>query len=348
MDDFPSAVVQLTLEEWHDFASGFEDRHVFHHAGWIRALQETYHFPLRIYGVKDVESGQLQTALPFMRVLTYKGKRKWICLPFTDFFPVLGDIEQAVKLLKHLRATHQLRGGIEVRFELPKDEAFHYSIHQVCHAVDLRTEKGTLHQQIGRNHQKALRQGQRRGVSVDFPTSIEAMEIYYDLQLRTRQAKGLPTQPWKFFLNVHKYLIDSGENGRIVLAKNKFTVIGGKVMLFWGNTLTGKYSASNYAYLSFRPNQMVYWESILWGIDHGYEVYDLGKTTTDNDGLCRFKRGWTAVEKPLRYTYLGVDHNVEINEPTKNGLVALMSKFICRSPLFVSRLLGKLFYRFFA
>ena len=347
MGELKNSVVQITLEEWHQFASGFDNRHVFHHKGWIQTLQETYHFPLRIFGVKMGDSENLVTALPFMQVFNIKGKRKWICLPFTDFFPVLGDIEQAAWLVKNLHQTHQLKGEIEVRFELPQDKTFHYSIHQVWHSVNLRIDPEMLHQQIARNHRKALRQGKHRGVKVEFPTSIQAMEEYFDLQLRTRHAKGLPTQPWKFFMNLQKYLIDGGANGCIVLAKNKFTVIGGKVMLYWGKTLTGKYSASNYAFLSFRPNQMVYWKSILWAIDHGFQVYDLGKTTTDNDGLCRFKRGWTAIEEPLRYTYLGVDRDVEISEPTESGLVGLMSSLIARSPLLVSRLIGKLFYRFF-
>lgn len=340
------SVDQISLQEWHDYASGFDERHVFHHRGWIQTLQATYHFPLRIYAMRELETGEILTALPFMRVLSIQGKRKWICLPFTDFFPVFGDIEKTVQMVKYLHETGELKGEIEIRFELPEDQAFHYSTHQVAHHIDLTVDPEKLHENVARNHRKALRQAEKRGMSVEFQTSLEDVQQFFDLQLRTRHAKGLPTQPWAFFKNLHHFLIQDGTNGCIVLAKNKFIVIGGKVVLFWGNTMTGKYSASDYDYLSYRPNHLVYWESLLWGITKGFTVNDLGKTTTDNQGLCRFKRGWTAIEAPLRYTYLGRTTDVEMSEPTESGVMQLASKVIQRSPLFVSRLLGACFYRF--
>lgn len=342
------SIVRITLEEWHAFAATFEDRHVFHHRGWIESLQKTYHFPLRIYAVTDNNTGSILAALPFMQVLTLRGKRKWICLPFTDFFPVLGDIVLTVALVRYLHETKTLKGQIEVRCELPAEKGFHYSVGQVTHSIDLQVNPDALFDRIAKNHRKALRQGTTRGISVEIVSSESAIEQFYELHLRTRREKGLPTQPKKFFLHLYSQLMAGDENGRVFLARNKFTVIGGKVVLYWGEILTGKFSASDYAYLSFRPNHSVYWNSILWAIEEGFSVYDLGKTTLQNDGLGRFKEGWTAVEKPLLYTYLGVAHDVEIDDPADSGLMKFVSRVIQWSPLFASRVLGALFYRFFA
>ena len=341
-------VSKITLQEWHSFAAGFEEHHVFHHQGWIQSLLDTYHFPLVIYAVKHQDTGDILTALPFMRVITLKGKRKWICLPFTDFFPILGDKELVVEMVKYLHSEGILKGEIEIRIELPQDDAFHYSIGQVSHRVDLRTNEDELYEKIARNHRKALRQGDYRGTKVDILQTYEAMKEYYKLQLQVRHEKGLPTQSWEFFESVYQNLI-AKECGYVALATNKYnSPMGGKVVLHWGKIATGKFAASDYAYLSYRPNHCVYWKTILWAIEQGYPVFDLGKTTMDNDGLCRFKRGWTAEESSLRYTYLGIDEDVVLQEPSNSGILSKVSLLIQKSPLFVSQILGKIFYRFFA
>ena len=70
-------------------------------------------------------------------------------------------------------------------------------------------------------------------------------------------------------------------------------------------TLTYKYGASDVAFLDRRPNNLLFAEAIGYGVEHGFERLDFGRTDYDNPGLRTFKLGWGATEHQLAYTYLG-------------------------------------------
>ena len=44
-------------------------------------------------------------------------------------------------------------------------------------------------------------------MTVEILQSVEAVRIFYSLQCQTRKKHGLPPQPFKFFLNIHKHIL---------------------------------------------------------------------------------------------------------------------------------------------
>ena len=71
---------------------------------------------------------------------------------------------------------------------------------------------------------------------------------------------------------------------------------------------------------------------------------DMGRTDADNPGLREFKFAWGADEEPLTYTYLGAAPGAE----GAGRAAGLLRPIISRSPLAVSRVLGRLLYRYAA
>ena len=56
---------------------------------------------------------------------------------------------------------------------------------------------------------------------------------------------------------------------------------------------------------SLRPNNLLIWVAMQWGIAHGCEQFHFGRSDADNQGLRAFKSAWGAEESPLAYSTVG-------------------------------------------
>jgi len=151
----------------------------------------------------------------------------------------------------------------------------------------------------------------------------------------------VPVQPWRFFELIREILF-SRNLGSILLAYKDGKLIAGLLLLMYGQTMTYKFGASDRASLKLRPNDLLFWTAIQWGCDHGYKAFDLGRTDIGNTGLRSFKAGWGAKELPLTYF---TSSRVVAKQPSKH-LAYGMGPIIQRSPLWVCRLLGEIFYKY--
>ena len=91
-----------------------------------------------------------------------------------------------------------------------------------------------------------------------------------------------------------------------------------------------------------RPNDLLFLEAIRWGSENGYSHLDFGRTDFQNTGLREFKSRWGAEETQLVYSFSAPVPDVE-----DGHLMSLAHNVIRHSPLWVSRLSGELFYRYF-
>jgi len=92
-----------------------------------------------------------------------------------------------------------------------------------------------------------------------------------------------------------------------------------------------------------RANNLVMWEAIRWGRDHGYRSLCLGRTEPGNDGLRHFKMGWGAQERVIWYYRYDLGNNTFIKSPR---IVRPAHKRIFgKLPIPILNLLGRILYR---
>jgi hypothetical protein len=168
------------------------------------------------------------------------------------------------------------------------------------------------------------------------------MEMFYHLHLQTRRRQGMPIQPRRFFDILESSLIEKGL-GFVLLAYKDDKCLAASVFLHWKHTLTYKYGASAADGLNLRPNNLLMWNAIQWGCEHGYSMLDLGKTDLADIGLRSFKSSWGAEEVPLAYSTLPA----EPASPVTGKLMPFVRKVIRSSPLWVCRATGALLYKHF-
>jgi CelD/BcsL family acetyltransferase involved in cellulose biosynthesis len=327
---------------WMVFIRTSPDANIFHHPAWMKLMQDCYGYKCSILAVLD-EKGDVRAGLPFMKVSSLLTGQRWVSLCFSDYCnPLYRDetaLEELTCQLIHVFKSHPST-KMEVRWLLPERQEIQRSSEFVLHTIPLDPDPVKVSKRFKRTHLQDIHTAEERGVTVRFGDQLEDLEAFYNLQLETRKRHGVPAQPWKYFEKLWQHIV-CAEMGFVLLAMHENETIAGMVYLGWGRTLIAKYAASREDHFNLRPNNLLFWEGIRWGCEHGFEVFDMGRTEIENAGLRNFKSRWGAVEKPLYYSKLSPNPA----EPSSGKLVQMMHSIIQHSPRWVCRISGELLYK---
>ncbi|MCD4670345.1 MAG: GNAT family N-acetyltransferase, partial [Actinomycetia bacterium] len=330
--------------QWNDFVTTHPKATIFHHPAWAKLLAECYGFRPFVLVTYD-QSGNLSAGQPFLVVRSLLTGYRWISLPYSDYCnPLYTDPSSLERLTDKLVQLSQNKKTprLSVRWNLPARSSITSYSHYALHQLALGTSAEWQEQRLSRMHRKNIRAAQRNGVRVEQGTSLEHTEEFYRLQLQTRHRKGLPAQPWRFF-RLLKELVFDQDLGFILLAYREEECLAGMVCLHWQQLLMCKYAASREEALKLRPNNLLFWTAIRWGIEHGYEVLDMGRSALENTGLREFKTRWGATEQPLVYSTLAGS----ATEKRDGHIMRVLNTVIRNSPVWMSRITGEFLYRHF-
>ena len=135
-------------------------------------------------------------------------------------------------------------------------------------------------------------------MTVQFETSVPAVQAYYKLHSLTRKKHGLPPQPWSFFLNLQQCVLERG-CGYVALASLRDRPIAAGVFMHLGKRAIHKFGASDPDCQKLGANHLLMWETIRKYRAAGLAWLDLGRTSMSNDGLRQFKQGFSGQEHRL-------------------------------------------------
>ena len=150
--------------------------------------------------------------------------------------------------------------------------------------------------------EKQLSRAWKEGVQVEITRDGNAIDEFHRLDVITRRRQGVPPHPRRFLRNLHRYIIQENK-GFCMVARVGQKVIAAYVYLLHGETIMFKYGASDDRYFQLRPNHLLIWEAMKWGIENGYTRFHFGRTDISHHTLRQFKlKAWRSVEKPLPYS----------------------------------------------
>jgi CelD/BcsL family acetyltransferase involved in cellulose biosynthesis len=346
---------------WQAFVEAAPDASIFHHPAWSGLLAECYGYRPFVAAVCD-DAGQISVAIPVQEVTSPLTGRRWISLPFTDHcHPLYGaglhltesgarENDRSAELTRYLEELRRDAGmpSIELRTRVSSAHGFVPDDGQVLHLLKLSSQSDEVFDKFHRSQvQRNISRAEREGVEVRRGKGREGLDAFYALHVDTRRRQGVPVQPKRYFELLQQRLLDTGL-GFVLLAYSDGRPIAGAVFLTYKETLTYKYGASLSDSWALRPNHALFWTAIKWGCENGYEVFDWGKTSVDNEGLRRFKAQWGAEETSLLYSVLRGERHAEHRVGVPERLSGLVEAFIQKSPPFVCRTLGEVFYKHFA
>src|SRR5436305_7182303 len=276
---------------------------------WQNLLKKLYGYSIISLTTANA-SGQITGYLPLCAMRSPLTGVRLVSLPFTDVCPLIAVdqasandlIDQAIHLAQEQRARYiELRAGsnevLAGRTELIAGDLY------VRWIMPLESDPDKVWSRLRKPVQHQVKKSQKQGVQVHIAQSREEMAHYYRLHLQTRSKKhGMPAQPQRYFYELWDTFASSGKM-QLLLAEYEGNIVAGMILLASGSTVRYAYGASDETYLHLAPNNLLMWTAINWGCKEGYQIFDMGRTATDNEGLMEFKRRWVATAEPHPYYY---------------------------------------------
>jgi hypothetical protein len=336
------------LEEtgWDAALQSYPSSSVFHTAAWATVLHASYGYTPVYFALRD--SGRLLGLLPLMEVDSWLTGRRGVSLPFTDdcepLCPETGGLTrvfQEVMAYAHERDWKYLecRGGKEFFGGAPASTAFW------GHRLIFDGNEEAMFTKVESSVRRAIRKAEKGGVAIEFAQSLDAMRTFYGLHCKTRNRHGLPPQPFRFFQNIHDYIL-SQDHGFVVLARYQQVPVAAAVYFHWGKKAIYKYGASDEAFQHLRANNLVMWEAIKWYGRREFRQLHFGRTSLTNQGLRRFKLGWGTEEHSIEY--VRYDRRKDGFVTVKDGASGWHSHVFNMLPEPLSRLVGAMLYKHMA
>jgi CelD/BcsL family acetyltransferase involved in cellulose biosynthesis len=327
---------------WLTFLENTPGASIFHHPVWFEVLRETYgYLPVCLAAT---EADYLVGVLPLMEVKSWFTGNRAVCLPFSDTCGALVKNGSALQAL--LRYSEELRKHrkwkyVEIKDSIASDN-FRMTTHYKLHRISLGNDTEALFKTLKVTQiQQSIIKAQKLGVLVERRTDQEALRSFIYLNAVTRRKHGVPPQPDSFFRNIAKKIFESGL-GFIGTATLDGQIIATALFLHWNNTIIYKYSASDERARSAKASHAILWDTMRWGCEHGFTLFDLGRSDLTNEGLLQFKRGWGSQESDLIYVRHVANINDHANAPSE--MLEHLKPLISAIPLPLLKLVGSKLY----
>src|SRR5579859_2911495 len=243
---------------------------------WLEILTTFYGYRITRLTTTG-KDGRITGFLPLCSVNSPLTGRRLVNLPFSDQCPLVAAdeasandlIDQALRLARQQKVKYlELRTGTNTLLAQHADltESNLY----VNWSIPLTEHAEAAWPKLQKQVQQKVRKAQKEGVRIRIAEKREDISLYYNLHLQTRTKKhGMPTQSRKYFTTLWDTFAVSG-NLRLLLAEYEGTTIAGIIIFVSGTTLHSAYAASDENYLKLAPNNLLFWDIITWGCEHGY------------------------------------------------------------------------------
>lgn len=323
--------------------SWFENQDTFFHEGsWAKALNESYGY--KNTALIQRENEEISSIIPMMEVNSWLSGKRGISLPYTDFCQPLS------KTKEHFQAAFEelIRYGksrnwkyIELReanqYFLNEEPSTQYHSHTLKLHPSIEEQFSTL----ASSTQRAIRKANKSDLKIVASRELKDLKAFYNLQCLTRKRHGLPAQPYSFFKNLYRYIIEE-KQGIVFLALLNGAPAAGALFLNYKKKTIYKFGASDITIQSTRANNFVMWEAIKWHIENGYQELHFGRSSLAHEGLRAYKLRWGAKEGSINY----YNYNLRTEKFTvkKDAVSGWYNTLFKMLPIQLSQIISKLIY----
>lgn len=340
----------LADARWDSFVQRQARASVFHSSPWLRALQQTYGYP--VVGLTTSAPGQeIENAVVFCRVESWLTGRRLVSLPFSDHCePLVDRPEDLVAIITSVEEEMRKEKWryVEIRSfsENPMSCSLcltktQYSFHE----IDLQPSLPELFASFHKDSiQRKIRRAEREKLDYDEGISDKLLAEFYDLLTTTRRRHHVPPQSKEWFENLRAGFKD---DFKIRIARRDGQALATMLTLRHKDTMVYKYGGSDVRHNNLGSMHLLYWRAIQDAKALGLRFFDLGRTDAGQAGLITFKKRWGARQLPLtysRFALLEYPNHLFEQSPSKVG-ASIPRMLIAVLPNRVASLIGKLLYK---
>jgi hypothetical protein len=336
-------ILDASASAWRAFASSHPRAGMFHHPAWTDLLREQYGFESRAACL--YRAGAIVAGLPYCIVASPFRPRRWVSLPFSDHCVPLASApsDQALVLENVQRSAAGAQCRLEIRAPSMNVSALTESTTHWLHTTRIDVPADELLMTFHADTRRSIRKAQTAGLTTELRRDIDALASFYRLHTLTRRRLGVPVQPWRYFVLLHRHLLDN-DLGFVALTRSGADAVSAGVFCTFNGSTCYKYGASSEA--RGLANYLMLWDAMKLARQQGSTLFDFGKTSNDNPGLRFFKKKWGSEETPLTYSHWPPSRSND--QPEKALVVRMAGALIRNSPAVVCRLAGEALYKHFA
>jgi len=337
----------ISLDEetqWNSIISNFKHSRIFHSWGWAKTFSEAYgHTPVLLC-YRD--NSKISVALPVSTVFRPFGKSYFVAMPYSDFagplFKTNISDELWNKILEELDSDKiEIRSDIQL-FDISDKSDF--STYRIALPSSLEEMQANL---PSKSVRYPIRKARRDGFSVRRGL-YEDVSLFHHLMSITRRKHGLPTPPLKFYQALYRNVIQPG-NGTMYIAENLNGKPVASSLFLWHKEMGYyKYNASDHVASVGNANHLLLWEGVSEAIQRKCSRFDLGRASSTNQGLVKFKKHWLGKEVVLQYVHVHSNSSFEAITSEESKVFVISQKVFQRFPVFLSKIVGTHIYKYFS
>jgi serine/alanine adding enzyme len=285
---------------WDEFVRRAEDATLAHPWAWKDVMEHAYGHPASYLAA--VQGDEVRGVLPLVLVKSRLFGRHLVSMPFLDYGGLCTgryrDAEQA--LLDHaIGLAEEQRAVLQLRHVQDRAPTLPRSLEKVTMHLELGEDEETLWKRLRPRRRTEIRKGTKLGVEVSIHGGEEALSEFYTVLSTNMRDLGSPVHSRRFFAEVRTAF---PEEARFIVARLGDVPIGTGLILLHRDTISVPWSSSLRRFSSYRPNRALYWEAMRYGLQHGYRLFDFGRSSRGS-GTFQFKLEWGAEPVQLHWHY---------------------------------------------
>ncbi|MAX60755.1 MAG: hypothetical protein CML93_03170 [Rhodobiaceae bacterium] len=290
---------------WEKFLKKFDNISIYQSLEWFNILKNS--FGLSGNHLVSKNNEDINGCLPLMLIKNMILGKKLISMPhgssgggvITKEKIIESDlIDKAINIIKEKNI-----GYLEIRSDIPKtiykEKGFIHTNPFVKHILSLEDED-TNWKNVSRGHKSSINKS--NGIEIKELADTNELKIWFQIYQTSNRDFGTPAYGLNMFNHIYNELFNR-KMAKILLCIFGGKIIGGILLLSFGDTVIYRLGAVDSDYLKYRPFNKLLWAGIKDSIRNNYSYFDMGTSAIDNFGLIDFKNRFGSDSFPVNFYY---------------------------------------------
>jgi FemAB-related protein (PEP-CTERM system-associated) len=334
---------QDEFRHWDDFVQAHPRSSPFHLLAWKRTIEESFRY--RPYYLVARDSGRICAILPLFLVRNPFLGKALISSPFAVYGGILADSAGARDALYgYVKGLGEELGVdyIELRNAWPEQCGGISNVSRyVTFTQELAPDEAKLLESLPKKTRNLVRKSLRQPFRMEY--NVRDVGRLDAVHSRNMRRLGTPNFPRKYFASV---LANFGETADVREVWLDDKVMAVSLNFYYHGEMHTYHAAADSRFNALGPNTFMYFDHLRWAGQHGFRVFDFGRSKRDT-GTFDFKRHWNTKMRELPYEVLLVNRKELPNFSPANPRFNFAIRTWRRLPLPVTRTLSRFVFPLF-
>lgn len=334
-------------DRWDAYVKSNASGTLFHLIGWKAAVESTFgHKP---HYIMVVEGEKIRGVLPLFEVKSRLFGHALVSVPYGVYGGIVASDSGTVEMLRNsaqaladvIRVDYlELRNlpdasstETEVQSRTDTSNWFNKDLY-VTFQRPIQPDLAANMNAIPRKQRAMVRKGEKAGL-VSRVGGVEELAEFYSIYATNVRDLGTPVYPLGFF----RALMEALPDAFILSVWKDGVMVAGVLTFVFSSTLLPYYGGGLREYFNYAINDFMYWELMRYGCEHGYNLFDFGRSKRET-GSYKFKKNWGFEPTDLEYRFYLVKRKEMPNVSPLNPKYRLMINTWKRLPLPIANWLG--------